>query len=81
MTSPSVLQIDYALNTDSMATVLIGFNPVHLARDAPVEGWGTRTCREVFTALAERQDGRSFLLNPIVGPESVTGSSRMKGWG
>ena len=89
---------------DIITTVLIGFNPVELSRNAPIEGW-PHTCRDVFTALAEREmqeiqemDRRqkndlgetsskealattrsAIVLNPIVGPEAITGSSRMKG--
>ena len=116
-------QIDAAMKCHSTTiTVLIGFNPVELARGSPVEGWDT-TARAVFLDLearalaekvkmaaakeaekAEEEEAkkvkysaaappaakrpcpprpiahrRSFVLNPIPGPEAVTGSSRMKG--
>eukprot|EP00040_Diaphanoeca_grandis_P044888 m.14021 g.14021 ORF g.14021 m.14021 type:complete len:609 (-) comp9984_c0_seq1:88-1914(-) len=74
-------QIELAMSLPTCTTVLIGFNPVSLARDAPVEGW-TTTCKKVFTELERRctdGDVTAYVLNPVVGPEAVTGSSRMKG--
>ena len=69
------------MSIPTCTAVLIGFNPVELARDVPVEGWDKR-CAEVFQELARRSregDPRCHVLNPVVGPEAVTGSSRMKG--
>ena len=82
-----------------MTTVLVGFNPVSLSRDAPIEKWD-KTCQEVslslslphqlFTAtitpshvplvqvfleleaLSSKSD-RAVILNPVVGPEPITG--------
>ena len=89
-------QIAHSMAQANHVTVLVGFNPVALARNVPIEKWH-RTCAEVgsrcdvrrcvseeqvFTDLAEQQarhTQRHFVLNPIVGPEPVTGSSRMKG--
>lgn len=73
-------QIEAALKHGSCTPVLIGFNPVKLARDVPVEGWD-RTTYQVFADLERAViNGESaFILNPVVGPEAVTGSSRMKG--
>ena len=68
--------LDYAMRRPGCTPVLVGFNPVSLARDAPIEGWD-RTCHDVFASLAA--DPGCFVLNPIVGPEALTGSSRMKG--
>jgi N-acetylmuramic acid 6-phosphate (MurNAc-6-P) etherase len=62
-------------------SVLIGFNHPAMARNVPVEGWH-KTCYSVFNQLAQHSQadsGSHFLLNPIVGPEAITGSSRMKG--
>jgi N-acetylmuramic acid 6-phosphate (MurNAc-6-P) etherase len=77
-------------HSGSSTVVLVGFNPPGLARSAPVEKWGSRTCRDAALAVfgsADRDRAAgiaaekrgSFVLNPSVGPESVTGSSRMKG--
>jgi N-acetylmuramic acid 6-phosphate (MurNAc-6-P) etherase len=70
--------LDRGRQLEGVTPVLIGFNPVALARDAPVEGWPEgKTCRSVFTAL--ERDPRSIVLNPVLGPEPIAGSSRMKG--
>eukprot|EP00730_Choanoeca_flexa_P000104 TRINITY_DN10045_c0_g1_i2.p1 TRINITY_DN10045_c0_g1~~TRINITY_DN10045_c0_g1_i2.p1 ORF type:complete len:595 (+),score=84.81 TRINITY_DN10045_c0_g1_i2:158-1786(+) len=75
-------QIEYSMAQSNHTTCLIGFNPVSLARNAPVEHWD-KTCAQVFQALEELsledEDRRHWILNPIVGPEPITGSSRMKG--
>ena len=73
-------QIEAALKHKGCTPVLIGFNPINLARDVPVEGWD-RTTFQVFTDLEKAAlAGEScFVLNPVIGPEAVTGSSRMKG--
>eukprot|EP00051_Salpingoeca_urceolata_P001511 m.41479 g.41479 ORF g.41479 m.41479 type:complete len:602 (+) comp11463_c0_seq3:16-1821(+) len=74
-------QVDFAMQQPSYTTVVMGFNPVALARNKQVEGWD-KTARQVFVE-AERQsrlaDTTTFVLNPVVGPEAITGSSRMKG--
>jgi N-acetylmuramic acid 6-phosphate (MurNAc-6-P) etherase len=56
--------------------ILLGFNPPELARRAAVEGW-SRTFGDVVDDLLKSD--RGHLLNPIVGPEPITGSTRMKG--
>lgn len=56
--------------------VLLGFNPPELARRIPVENWD-KTFADVVDQLL--LSPRGHLLNPIVGPEPVTGSTRMKG--
>ena len=55
--------------------VLLGFNPAELARDAAVEGWDS-----TFKATLDRAESADnfTLLNPVVGPEPITGSTRMK---
>lgn len=74
-------QIDFAMKQPNFATVLMGFNPVALSRNEKMDKWD-RTCKQVFCELNEMSKGRpdrAFVLNPVVGPEAVTGSSRMKG--
>ncbi|EGD80773.1 glucokinase regulatory protein [Salpingoeca rosetta] len=76
-------QLEYAmgfLNSKVHAVALLGFNPVERARNAPVEGWH-RTVADVVQEMARRRaEGEPcFILNPVVGPEAVTGSTRMKG--
>lgn len=55
--------------------VLLGFNPVELSRDIAIEGWHT-SFKEV--ALRAEQAENATVLNPVVGPEPITGSTRMK---
>lgn len=50
-------QIDWAMQQPHGTAVLMGFNPVHLARDAPVEGW-TKTCRYVLPPSRCERTGR-----------------------
>ncbi|MGC8740357.1 MAG: hypothetical protein ACP5UB_02745 [Candidatus Sumerlaeaceae bacterium] len=68
-------QLELALETRNWHAVLVGFNPVDLARSTPVEGWPFS-----FKATAEKVAGapNGTILNPIVGPEPITGSTRMK---
>jgi N-acetylmuramic acid 6-phosphate (MurNAc-6-P) etherase len=68
-------QLDYAMDNEIYECVLLGFNSVELARNAPIENWN-KTFREVAVNLQKRE--RHFIINPIVGPETITGSTRMK---
>ncbi|KAF3857128.1 hypothetical protein F7725_008987 [Dissostichus mawsoni] len=59
--------------------VLVGFNPTQQARDEPIPG-----CSFTFRSVVQRMEElaksqKAFLLNPAVGPEAISGSSRMKG--
>ncbi|EDQ84679.1 uncharacterized protein MONBRDRAFT_12567 [Monosiga brevicollis MX1] len=53
---------------------VLGFNPLRLARRLPIEGTDWTFASTLETVLAH--DG--LLVNPIIGPEAVTGSTRMK---
>lgn len=55
--------------------VLIGFNPADRARDVEVENWD-KTFAGALRAVSQRRN--FLLLNPVVGPEPITGSTRMK---
>ena len=68
-------QVEHMLDHATGHSVLLGFNPLELARDAAVENWHG-TFREAAERLAASPGGT--LLNPVVGPEPVTGSTRMK---
>ncbi|KAK7101181.1 glucokinase regulatory protein-like [Littorina saxatilis] len=72
-------QLDYCLkHLDRFTPVLLGFNPAHLARNMPIEKWD-KTFLQVVQRLEEAEaKGQGFILNPVVGPEPITGSSRMK---
>lgn len=75
-------QLDYALNHRSIfvQVVLLGFNPIENARNVPIEGWGdgTRTFLQVARRMAQPEGG-GIIINPWIGPEPITGSTRMKG--
>ncbi len=68
-------QLEYALERHGWHAVLVGFNPLELARTTPIEGWPAP-----FKATAEKVAAapNGSILNPIVGPEPITGSTRMK---
>ena len=73
-------QLEHARkNSKKFFPVLIGFNPDEYARDVTIEKWTEprKTFRDVLNAL--RQDGSGCVINPVYGPEPITGSSRMKG--
>ncbi|XP_072264586.1 glucokinase regulatory protein [Pyxicephalus adspersus] len=73
-------QLDFCMkNLDVFLPVLVGFNPVNMARNEQIEGW-TSTFRQVAERLQSLHDTqKGFVLNPAVGPEGICGSSRMKG--
>uniref|UniRef100_A0A8C8YK28 Glucokinase regulator n=1 Tax=Prolemur simus TaxID=1328070 RepID=A0A8C8YK28_PROSS len=73
-------QMDYCMdNTAVFLPVLIGFNPVSMARNDPIEDWSS-TFRQVAERMQKMQEKqKAFVLNPAVGPEGLSGSSRMKG--
>ncbi|XP_066445233.1 glucokinase regulatory protein [Eleutherodactylus coqui] len=73
-------QLDYCMkNLDVFLPVLVGFNPVSMARNDRIEGWDS-TFRQVAEQMQNLHDAqRAFVLNPAVGPEGLCGSSRMKG--
>lgn len=72
-------QLDHCLqHLDKFTPVLLGFNPANLARNLQIEKWD-KTFLEVTRELQiAESNGLGFLLNPVVGPEPITGSSRMK---
>ncbi|XP_034402657.1 glucokinase regulatory protein [Cyclopterus lumpus] len=73
-------QLDFCLQHPEVYTpVLVGFNPPHQARDERIPG-----CTFTFLSVVRRMQEfakrqKAFLVNPAVGPEAVSGSSRMKG--
>ncbi|XP_067439087.1 glucokinase regulatory protein isoform X3 [Thunnus thynnus] len=73
-------QLDLCLQHPEVYTpVLVGFNPAHQARDEPIPGC-TLTFRSVVQRMQELSKSQmAFLINPSVGPEGISGSSRMKG--
>ncbi|XP_033619240.1 uncharacterized protein LOC104848662 isoform X2 [Fukomys damarensis] len=73
-------QMGYCMdNTAVFLPVLVGFNPVNMARNDPIEDWNS-TFRQVAEQMQKMQEKQeAFVLNPAVGPEGLSGCSRMKG--
>ncbi|KFV77100.1 Glucokinase regulatory protein, partial [Dryobates pubescens] len=73
-------QLDFCMNNlDIFLPVLLGFNPVSMARNDKIEGWHS-TFRQVAERMQKLQEShKAFVLNPAVGPEGICGFSWMKG--
>lgn len=69
-------QVDVLLGMEKFYTVMLGFNPAERARAAVVDGWD-KSVKDIVDAGQEND--RFILLNPVYGPEPITGSTRMKG--
>ncbi|KAG9268720.1 glucokinase regulatory protein [Astyanax mexicanus] len=66
-------------NLEVFTPVLVGFNPVNMARTELMRDFPSNF-RKIAEKMSEMQKHqRAFVLNPAVGPEAITGSSRMKG--
>ena len=74
-------QLDMALRVPGATTVLLGFNPPAFARTAAIEGWPGHTFAGVVRDLAAAAAAgvSAHVLCPVYGPESLAGSTRMKG--
>ncbi|XP_070813984.1 glucokinase regulatory protein [Chaetodon trifascialis] len=73
-------QLDFCLQHPEVYTpVLVGFNPSHQARDEPIPGYAFTFSRVVQRMQELAKSQKAFLINPAVGPEAISGSSRMKG--
>ena len=72
-------QLEYCLdNLQKFTPVLMGFNPVAMARQIQVPKWkNNRTFHDIATRMAATP--QAIVINPIIGPEPISGSSRMKG--
>eukprot|EP00045_Choanoeca_perplexa_P017294 m.248304 g.248304 ORF g.248304 m.248304 type:complete len:562 (+) comp17501_c1_seq1:50-1735(+) len=69
-------QLQLALDHPEVYTpILLGFNTVDQARNNAIEGCNW-TFKDVVTRMQAQE---ALILNPAVGPEAVTGSTRMKG--
>ncbi|KAK7893617.1 hypothetical protein WMY93_022769 [Mugilogobius chulae] len=73
-------QLDFCLqHLDVYTPVLIGFNPPTQARSDPIPGC-TLTFLQVVQRMQEAaSQQKASVISPAVGPEAVSGSSRMKG--
>lgn len=79
-------QVNYSMRQppDSYTTVIMGFNPLEYARKAPIELWDGKSFFDVVQEFSQLQQQHArhhshLILNPVIGPEVITGSSRMKG--
>lgn len=72
-------QLNYSLSHQDIYTpVLIGFTPTHQARNLKIEKWD-KTFLQVVQELEKAENSsKAYILNPVIGPEPITGSSRMK---
>jgi N-acetylmuramic acid 6-phosphate (MurNAc-6-P) etherase len=69
-------QIRYLINKPRMSPILLGFNPIDLApvRRIGSASWNFRgSIRHLNSCI------NGILLNPIIGPEPIAASSRLKG--
>ncbi|CAF0711483.1 unnamed protein product [Brachionus calyciflorus] len=78
-------QIDFCLNKENNRNILacgiIGFNPVEMTRKTSPINENNENFYDLMKKLEnmERQDpNKYFIFNPLIGPEPITGSSRMK---
>lgn len=58
------------------SAVVLGFNPLETVRTIRIDGWST-TFKAVLANM--HSDPRGYILSPTLGPEAITGSTRMKG--
>ena len=69
-------QLDYAMNQSNFEVICIGFNALSQSRNIFVESWD-KNFRQVLQRMETHS--RSYIVNPIIGPEAITGSTRLKG--
>ncbi|KAK2879155.1 hypothetical protein Q8A67_019946 [Cirrhinus molitorella] len=81
MSAPFVAgQLDFCLkHLDVFTPVLLGFNPVHMARSEPMQNCSFHFKDVAERMTAEQRQKKAFVLNPVLGAEAISGSSRMKG--
>ncbi len=69
-------QLEFTTRKKNYFSVLLGFNPVERARDVNVEKWDKTFADVVYDIMNKKN---CVILNPVLGPEPITGSTRMKG--
>jgi len=69
-------QLFYLQNVKNSFNILFGFNSVERARNVPIENWD-KTFLDVVKSIEKKKN--FLILGPILGPEPITGSTRMKG--
>ncbi|KAM7078625.1 LOW QUALITY PROTEIN: glucokinase regulatory protein [Molossus nigricans] len=73
-------QMDYCMDNPAIyLSVLVGFNPVSMARNYLTEDWSStfQQIAEQIQKLQEKQE--AFVLNSAIGPKGLSGPSWMKG--
>ncbi|XP_053394873.1 glucokinase regulatory protein-like [Mercenaria mercenaria] len=72
-------QLEYCMDNPKFVPVLLGFNPENLARNTAIENWD-KTFLQVINRLKifPSKSRSGYIINPVVGPDPITGSSRMK---
>ena len=77
-------QLDYCMNAGDpnvLACGIIGFNTVEMTRKTNSVNERGQSFLDLMMEMKERERAepdKYFILNPLIGPEPVTGSSRMK---
>eukprot|EP01029_Cantina_marsupialis_P015366 TRINITY_DN337212_c0_g1_i1.p1 TRINITY_DN337212_c0_g1~~TRINITY_DN337212_c0_g1_i1.p1 ORF type:complete len:362 (+),score=107.06 TRINITY_DN337212_c0_g1_i1:134-1219(+) len=68
--------VDYGMDhSDVYTSCILGFNPVESVNPIKIENWA-KTFHEVLHRVLNTEG--HYLINPVVGPEPITGSTRMK---
>lgn len=68
-----------ALDKRNYTAVAMGFNPIPAVAHVRVDGWA-RSFHDVLVAMeAGTAAAQCVVVNPVAGPETIAGSSRMKG--
>ncbi|KAL0237529.1 hypothetical protein PCE1_000925 [Barthelona sp. PCE] len=70
-------QLHFLANDERAIKALIGFSPISLARDTYIDCHDL-TIKDILMNL-DNNDPMFVPLTPVVGPEPITGSTRMKG--
>ena len=71
-------QLEHCLHSENnkFIPVILGFNPIELARKNTLVGLG----KSFYYLTMEMLEGyHGYIINPVVGAEPISGSSRMKG--
>jgi N-acetylmuramic acid 6-phosphate (MurNAc-6-P) etherase len=68
--------LDSNMNKKETKKVILGFNPINLSRTTPMEELEGKSFKDLISG---DQSEEFYVINPILGPEAITGSSRMKG--
>eukprot|EP01080_Neovahlkampfia_damariscottae_P009385 gene9385-1596_t len=68
--------LESTMNNDAIKKIVLGFNPSDLARTTPMNDLNGKSFKKL---ISKKETEEFYVINPILGPEAITGSSRMKG--